>query len=170
MQSRHVVVDVETSGLSPQRGARVIEVGAVALARGEVVDEFSSLIRVGCTIHPAAGSVHGITAAMLRGAPGPEKVWRDFLAFVGRSVLIAHNAPFDLRFIRHELALLGLPLANRSHCTLRLSRSRFPHLLSHRLEALARHLLGGVPDECRLHRALGDARLTARVWLAMNQP
>jgi DNA polymerase-3 subunit epsilon len=170
MHSRRIVVDVETSGISPLQGSRVIEVAAVALQAGEIVAEFSSLIGVACSIHPAAGRVHGITHRMLRDSPGPEDVWRGFLAFAGKHPLIAHNAPFDLRFIRHELALLGFSLSNRSHCTLRLSRSRFPELPSHRLEAVARHLLGGIPEDCRLHRALGDARLTARVWLAMNEP
>jgi DNA polymerase-3 subunit epsilon len=168
MESGLAVVDVETSGLSPRRGGRVIEVAAVLLREGKVVGELESLLRVNCSIHPAAARVHGIGWEMLCHAPEPEEVWRRFLSFVGRRPLVAHNAPFDMGFIRHELALLGLPFANRSICTLRMASRRFPELASHRLEALARHLLGSIPEDCRLHRALGDARLAARVWLALN--
>lgn len=168
MNSRYVVIDVETSGLSPLRGGRVIEVAAVELREGEIISEFSSLINAPCVIHPSAGRVHGITGRMLRSAPAPEEIWPAFLEFAGSSPLVAHNAPFDMGFIRHELALLGRSLANRSICTLRLARRRYPHLPSRRLEALARFLLGEIPADCRLHRALGDARLAALVWLAMN--
>ena len=168
MEADLIVVDVETSGLTPRLGGRVIELGAVRLRGGCLADEFSSLIRVDCAIHPAARRVHGISRDMLLHAPTPDEVWPAFLDFVGSSQLIAHNAPFDLGFIRHELALMGHMFTNRSICTLRLARRRYPHLPSRRLEALARHLLGEIPADCHLHRALGDARLTARVWLAMN--
>jgi DNA polymerase-3 subunit epsilon len=168
MNRRYIVIDVETSGISPLRGNRVLEIAAVELRGTEIVAEYTSLINVSCSIHPAAARIHGISPSMLCDAPGPEKVWAAFLQFVGRSPLIAHNAQFDTGFIRHELALLGLALPNKSICTLMLTRRRFPRLDSHRLESVARHVLGGIPDDCRLHRALGDARLTARMWLALN--
>jgi DNA polymerase III subunit epsilon len=170
MQSRYVAIDVETSGISLLRGSRVIEVAAVELRGGKVVAEFASLINVVCDIHPAATRVHGITRRMLHGSPGPDEVWRGFLDFAGNSPLIAHNASFDLGFVRHELGLLRLSLPNRGICTLRLARRSLPQLSSHRLESVARNVLGGIPDDCRLHRALGDARLAARVWLALNGP
>ncbi|NVN90371.1 MAG: 3'-5' exonuclease [Desulfuromonadales bacterium] len=165
---RMISIDVETSGISPLRGSRVIEVAAVEIWNGQAVAEFASLIDVACCIHPAAERVHCISSEMLRGSPGPEEVWASFLKFAGNSPLIAHNAAFDIGFIRHELALLGLSLTNRSICTLKLARRRFPRLGSHRLEAVARHVLGGIPDDCSLHRALGDARLAGRVWVALN--
>lgn len=168
MDRRYVVIDVETSGLSPLRGNRVLEVAAVELRGDQIVAEYSSLINVVCPIHPAAVRIHGISPSLLREAPGPEEVWAAFLEFVGNATLIAHNAPFDTGFIRHELTLLGRSLANRTICTLNLARSRFPRLDNHRLETVARHVLGGIPDDCRLHRALGDARLAARMWVALN--
>ena len=161
---RQVYFDVETSGLSPATGARVIEIGAVVVCGGQIEAEFSTLIGVDCDIHWAAQQVHGISRAMLRGQPPPEEVWPDFLALVGDAPMIAHNAPFDQRFLRHELALLGLTLGNRVLCSLATSRRKYPQLSSHRLEAVARHVLGDIPADCRLHRALGDARLLARVW------
>ena len=105
---------------------------------------------------------------MLVGMPTPPEVWPEFLAFVGDGVLVAHNAPFDLRFIRHELARLGLGLNNGSVCTLQVARRCYPNLPGYRLETVARHVLGTIPSDCQLHRALGDARLVARMWQGME--
>jgi len=163
-----VAIDVETSGLSPARGDRVIECAAVWVSRGEIVSEFTRLINAPCTIHPAAAQVHGITPDMLAGQPLPAEVWSDFMECVGDSVLIAHNAAFDVRFIQTELARLGKRLPNRSVCTLKLAKQRYPRLPSHRLESVARHVLGTIPADCRLHRALDDARLVAELWMAME--
>jgi len=81
--------------------------------------------------------------------------------------LVAHNAKFDVKFLRYELSRLGRRLSNRSICTLKLSKKRFPELPNHTLGTVARHVLGEVPPDLQRHRALDDARLTARVWLAM---
>lgn len=166
---RYVCLDVETSGLSARKGDRVLEVAAVVVERGAIMDEFDSLIDVECRIQWAAERVHGIRRTMLNGSPRPEEIWPRFLDLAGGSTLVAHNARFDLGFIRHELSRLGLGLNNRSICTVELSRRMYPHLSSHRLETVARHVLGEIPMDCRLHRALGDARLLARVWGKMTQ-
>lgn len=165
---RDVIFDVETSGLSPASGGRVIEIGAVAVLDGKSIAEFSTLIDVDCTIHWAAERVHGINRTMLRGQPGPREAWQEFINFAGPSRLVAHNARFDAGFLHAELSRLDLKLSNPIFCSLVESRRRFPRLPSHRLEAVARHVLGGIPDDCRLHRALDDARLLARVWAAMR--
>jgi DNA polymerase-3 subunit epsilon len=165
---RIVVLDLETTGFSPHRGDRVIEIGAVAVICGVVVAEFQSLIRVPRAIPWQASRVHGITDEMLAGQPSPEEIFPEFCDFIGGSTLVAHNARFDLSFLRYELRLLGLGLNNNHLCTLELARRRLPHLPDHRLETVARHLLGQLPAETRLHRALDDARLAARVWMAME--
>ena len=90
-----------------------------------------------------------------------------FLEFIADAPLVAHNAAFDMSFIRHELGRLGLGLPNRGICTVKLSRRLYPRLPSHKLEAVARHVLGDIPADCRLHRAMGDARLLARLWVEM---
>lgn len=164
-----VVFDVETSGLSPATGGRVIEIAAVAIGSGGIMTEFSTLIDVDCHIHRAAHEVHGISRTMLRGHPAPREAWQQFIGFVGKAELIAHNARFDAAFLHAELRRLDLTLSNPVRCSLLESRRRFPRLSSHRLESVARHVLGGIPDDCRLHRALGDARLLARVWVAMGR-
>ena len=122
-----VVVDLETTGLSSRRD-RIIEIGAVAGEGRLITDEFHSLIDAGQPIHRQAQRVHGISEAMLRGQPQPEEVLTKFYRFLGRSSLVAHNAPFDVGFLRHEFGRLGLGLTNRHYCTLRLARQRFPRL------------------------------------------
>ena len=163
-----LIVDVETSGMSAARGGRVIEIGAVLLEDGRIVDEFTSLIDSGAAIHYGAYRVHGISAQMLAGQPIPHVIWPDFARFVGNAQLVAHNAPFDSSFIRHELALLGLQLANTWHCTVRLARLKLPQLPNHKLETVYRHLFGELPMGVQRHRALDDARMTARVWVALT--
>lgn len=166
--SRHIAIDVETTGLAVAAGGRVIEIGAVAIEGGRIVAELSTLIRTATPISYGAFSIHGISKEMLHGKPSPAEVWPTFLEFVGCAPLIAHNAPFDIGFIRHELALLGLVMPNPSICTVRLARRRCPQLPNHRLETVARHLLGDIPVDCRLHRALDDARLAAQIWIKLT--
>lgn len=162
-----IAVDVETTGFSPSRGDRVIEVGAVVIEGRRLADEFHSLVNINQRIPRSAAAVHGITEEMLAGWPGPEAVFPKFRKFVRGGVLVAHNAQFDVRFLRYELALLGLGLDNRHLCTLELSRKRYPRIPDHRLETVCRHLFGTVKEEAQTHRALGDARMVARVWLEM---
>lgn len=164
----YAAIDVETSGLNPSNGDRVLECAAVKVFHGKIVTEFSQLVKVPCLIPTRVTKIHGITAGMLIDELPPEKVWPDFLKFIGDSPLIAHNAPFDIRFIRHELALLDKSFTNRSICTLQLAKQHFPQLPNHRLESVARHVLGTIPADCQLHRALGDARLVAKIWMEME--
>jgi DNA polymerase III subunit epsilon len=167
-QNRYVVVDVETTGLSIARGGRVIEVGAVAIESGEIIDEFATLIFVNAPIDAGAYRVHRISHAMLAGNPDPEEVWPWFLEFTGGSPLVAHNAAFDSAFIRRELALLDIRINNRWHCTVHRSRKLLPGLPNHRLDTVYQHLIGQLPPDAVRHRALDDARMAARIWLAMN--
>jgi DNA polymerase-3 subunit epsilon len=166
-EARTIAVDVETSGLSVQRGGRVIEVGAVALEGGTIVAEFDTLIDTGALIHYGAYRVHGISEEMLYGKPLPEEVWGSFREFAGDAPLVAHNAPFDRSFVRHELGLIGVDLPNRWHCTVRLARQKLPQLPNHRLDTVYRYLFGSLPASVQRHRALDDARLAARVWVAL---
>jgi len=109
---RYTVFDFETTGLSPLRGGRVIEIGAVAVEEGEICGEFHSLVNPGVPVPWAAQRVHGISAEMLEKEPRPEDAFSSFMGFVQGAVLVAHNAPFDLGFLRSELQILGLGLDN----------------------------------------------------------
>jgi DNA polymerase-3 subunit epsilon len=159
--------DVETTGLSPFRGDRVIEIAAVAVEKHSIVDEFDSLVNAGKRIHIAAQLVHGITDEMLTGAPKPEAIFPMLRDFIHSSILVAHNALFDVGFLSHEFERLGLALDNDYHCTLEMSRLRYPRLRNHRLETVYRHVCGKPGKEIKVHRALGDARMVAAIWMEM---
>ena len=191
MQERYVALDVETTGLSPWKGDRVIEIGAIALEGGDLMAEFSTLIQAPREIPFRASQIHGITDEMLIGQPTPEEVFPALRAFIQDSILVAHNARFDLGFLRREYELLGKRFHHRHICTLEMSRSRFPRLSNHKLETVYRHLIGinGVGGVMRrghdiglqsnpfrvpgsgkqTHRALDDARMVAGIWLAMEE-
>lgn len=164
---KYVIFDVETTGFNPQRGARIIEIGAVHIENGNITSEFKSLINCGKAISKQAQKVHGITNEMLFGKPAPEEVLPDFLKFISKSTLVAHNAIFDIGFLRYEFSRLGLGLSNDYICTLKMSRKLFPELENHKLLTLAKHVLGYLPKNLHLHRALDDARLTAMIWMEM---
>ena len=163
-----VAVDVETTGLSPAYGHRVIEIAAVRVSGNGLGEEFHSLIDCGRKISPGARQVHGITDVMLWGQPLPDFAFDNFRRFVGNSNLVAHNAAFDRAFLRHEFGRLGWQFNNRMHCTLALSRRHFSDLADHRLETVFRHLFPDEGETLRLHRALDDARAAGRIWLLIS--
>jgi DNA polymerase-3 subunit epsilon len=159
-----VVVDVETTGMSAAKGERVIEIGAVRVVNGQLEERFSSLISTSRPISPGALSVHRITPNMLADQPASEEVFGAFARFIASDILVAHNAGFDMRFLKAEFERLGQRLTNSHYCTLKLSRLCFPDLRSHKLEVLGRYLFGDLTG-IRHHRALDDAELTARLML-----
>jgi DNA polymerase-3 subunit epsilon len=164
-----ITVDVETTGLSPTREDRIIEIGVVAFNEAVICEEFHALISVKEQIHWAAQQVHGITYEMLIGKPKAAEVMPLLREFIKDSTLVAHNARFDMGFISHEFLRLGMGLTNPYHCTLELSRGLYPKLRNHKLETVYRHLFGRMPAEGQTHRALDDARLVARMWMEMGK-
>lgn len=160
---RYVVFDVETTGLT-LRNNRIIEIGAVEINGGLLGKEFHSLIDIRKPVPKAALKIHGITTSMLTGQPGVEEVMTTFLQFIRGSILVAHNAEFDMSFLRSECTRLGLSVNNRCLCTLNLSQRLYPWLPDYRLETVAKHILGIEIDKTKLHRALYDTRLTAQIW------
>ena len=166
--SRIVVIDTETTGLSVRNGGRVIEIGAVAVENGQIVAEQATLINTGTAISYGAWRVHGISQQMLVDEPTPDEVWPRFYEFAGTNPLVAHNAPFDSVFVQHELRLLGMSFDNPWQCTVRLARQKLPRLPNHRLETVYAYLFGDLPKHVQRHRALDDARMAARVWMALR--
>jgi len=164
---RTIVFDVETTGLSPEAGDRVIEIGAVALEGGKIADEFHSLIDTDRAIDPAAQRVHGITRGMLAGQPKPKKVMPKFRAFIEDSIMVAHYADFDLSMVGKEFRRLKIEFRQPYFCTLSLARKLFPELERHDLGSIYRHLFKTEPVV--MHRALEDAKSTAEIWILINR-
>ncbi len=158
-----VVFDTETTGTSPLDS--LLELGAVKMRGFKVVDTFRTLIRPTTPISSRAFSVHGISEEMVRHAPRAATALQEFGEFCQDSVLVAHNAPFDLKIVSVHLQRLEKPLLeNPVLDTKRVSRKHFPHDGNPTLDNLCR--VWGSPFEGR-HRALEDARHTAFVMSRM---
>ena len=156
-----VVVDVETTGLDPKLGDRVCEIGAIRWNGGREVDRFHSMVNPERSIPPDASRINGITADMVQDAPVAAEIMPAFTSFVGEGVFAAYNAPFDLGFLRAELAHAGLHAPSWTVIdVLALARHLLPSLPSHKLVSVAREL--GVADG-QVHRALEDVEITGRV-------
>ena len=166
---RYVVFDVETTGLYVAKGDRIIEIGAVEVNEDVMGHEFHSFADTDKRISKNAYKVHGITPEMLAGQPKSEDVFDLFQQFISNSTLVAHNADFDIAFLRHEFWRMGKELYNSYKCTLKLSRKHYSALPDYRLDTVAKYVLEVEVDRQRLHRALNDARLTARVWIEMGK-
>ena len=159
-----LAVDTETTGMSPAYGHRLVEVARVAIVDGVLGEEWASLIDPGRPIPADAARVHGITDAMVAGAPKAAEVGRVLRAACADLPLVFHNAPFDLPFLLQLFRDAGAPpLLNPIVDTLGLARGMFGPG-SKALGALAANL--GLPAETA-HRALGDTRTTARVFIAL---
>jgi len=167
-KNRLVFIDVETTGLDPRKGHRIIEIGAIAMENNQMISEYHSLIKVNYSIPLHVSKIHGITNDMLHNQPAPEQVYPELNIFIQNSILIAHNAKFDVGFLRSEFNRLNLRLNNQSLCTLAMSRRRYPRLPNYKLDTVYRHLIGDQPADAKRHRALDDARMVAAIWLAME--
>jgi DNA polymerase III subunit epsilon len=154
-------IDFETTGLSPGRGHRIIEVGIAVLTGGRITDRYQSLVNPGRHIPWVVEDLTGINDEMVEAAPPARVVMREVLDFVGDRPLVAHNAGFDRRFYDMELDRIRRKRKQDFICSLRVARRLFPRAKNHRLETLIR-LTGLRPT--RLHRALADSVLTARLW------
>ena len=162
-----VVLDFETTGLSPDCGDRAIEVGAVLVQQNRITDRFQSLMNPGIRVNGFIEQYTGITNEMLKSAPPAAEVMERFAAFMGRHHLAAHNASFDRRFLDAELKRISLTRRQEFACSMLVSRRLNPDAPSHSLETLVRYkqlTTTGV-----FHRALADAEMTAHLWIAMVQ-
>ena len=167
MNEKVVVLDFETTGLSPDRGDRATEIGAVVLEQGEVVDRFQSLMNAGVGIPAFVQSLTGITNRMIADAPPAEQVMRAFAEFVDDMPLVAHNASFDKRFLDTEFRRVGIRRKGRFACSMRVARRIYPNARNHKLNTLARYM--GLDWSGRHHRAMADVEMTTRLWCAMQQ-
>jgi DNA polymerase-3 subunit epsilon len=158
-EAPYVIFDVETTGSAAGKGGSITEFGALKLVRGEVVDQFSTLVNPGRPIDPFVVRLTGITDRMVSDAPSISEVIPRFEEFVEGCVLVGHNVHFDCSFV--TAARGGSPLPNEVLDTLKLARCLVPGLKRYRLSALVSHF--GVPQAPN-HRALSDAAATTEVF------
>jgi len=160
-----IVLDFETTGLSPDYGDRAIEIGAVKLKNGELEDRYQQLMNPGKRISSFIEEYTGITNNMLKEAPPCEEVMRDFSDFIGNFNLVAHNASFDSRFLDAELNRINCNNHGEFACSMLISRRVYPEAPNHKLGTLVRYK--SLPNDGTFHRALADAEMTMHLWLNM---
>ena len=160
-----IVLDFETTGLSPTQGDRAIEIGAVKLEDGQVVAHFQQLMNPGFRVSSFIESYTGISNNMLRTAPCCENVMAEFADFIGDANLVAHNASFDQRFLDAELALINRKYSDQFACSMLIARRLYQHAPNHKLGTLVDYK--HIHHDGVFHRALADSEMTACLWLAM---
>jgi DNA polymerase-3 subunit epsilon len=160
-----VVLDFETTGLSPDMGDRAIEIGAVRLEKGEVVDRFQALMNPGKRVSNFIEGYTGITNRMLSQAAPCDEVMDEFAGFMGDSNLLAHNASFDKRFLDAELRRISRKYNGKFACSLLVARRLYQQAPNHKLGSLIAYR--NIPSQGGFHRALFDSEMTAKLWMTM---
>ena len=165
---REIVLDTETTGLDPEAGHRVVEIGCLELVNHlQTGRHFRAYLNPEREMPEEAFRVHGLSAEFLADKPRFAAVAEEFLAFIGDAPLVIHNAEFDLRFLDAELKRIGRPGFERSRAvdTVQIARRKFPGAQAS-LDALCRRF--GVDNSGRtLHGALLDCQLLAEVYLEL---
>jgi DNA polymerase-3 subunit epsilon len=160
-----IILDFETTGLSPNNGDRAIEIGAVKLKKGMVAERFQALMNPGKPISAFIENYTGITNHMLSTAASCSDVMTRFADFIQGQNLVAHNASFDKRFLDNELSRISATYEGKFACSLLVSRRLYQTAPNHQLGTLISYK--GIPSNGSFHRALYDAEMTAKLWLAM---
>jgi DNA polymerase-3 subunit epsilon len=164
---REIVLDTETTGLSPTGGDRLVEIGCVELINHIPTGKnFHVYINPQRSMPEEAFRVHGLSEEFLSDKPVFRDVVQDFLAFIGDATLVIHNAPFDMGFLNHQLEISALPrLTNTVIDTVMVARQKHPGARVS-LDALCKHY--GIDNSRRtLHGALLDSEILAEVYLEL---
>ncbi len=165
LQGSYVVFDIETTGFSPIKN-KIIEIGAVKIEDDKIVDRFSTFVNPEVPIPFEIENLTGINDEMVVDAPLIETVLPSFLAFCEGTVLVAHNAGFDISFIRENAERQSLPFDHTYVDTVGIARVLLPNQARHTLDAVAKTL--GVSLENH-HRAVDDAEATAEIFLKLSE-
>lgn len=163
----YVVVDLETTGLSSTY-AEIIEMAALRVRDGEIVESFQQLVRPWRGIPPGITELTGITNGMVEDAPPLEEVLGTYMDFIGGDILLGHNVSFDIRFLYDRTSYLGIAFSNDFVNTVRSARKAVPGLPGYRLEDLCRRI-GIESKDITFHRALADCVQTHRLYLRLRE-
>lgn len=163
LAAEYIIFDVETTGLSVAEGDRIIELAALRMKNGLLVDRLVSLVNPERPLSVGAQAVNGITEEMVRSAPTAGEFLPRMIEYSSQACLVAHNASFDIKFLTYQLALYGRKLNDATPVidTMKMAKEFLPYLSSYRLGSLANSL--GVKVGTA-HRAEADAEITMAVF------
>ena len=157
----YTILDIETTGLDPQK-SDIIEIGAIKTNGTEAVDVFNTLIHLDGDVPPEITRITGISKDMLEGMPDIKTSLTKLMEFAEGTILVAHNADFDISFIKHHLAKhLQKEFTNKFLCTLKIARHLITGIQNYKLGTIANHLQIPIPSA---HRAMGDVEVTYGLW------
>ena len=162
LRDTYVVFDIETTGLSAKKN-KIIEIGAVKVENGEIIDRFSAFVNPGEPIPFEIERLTGINDGMVMDEPPVEEVLPRFLDFCGAAVMVAHNASFDMSFIEYNAGQLGIDFKPTIVDTVALARILLPELKRFKLDTVAKALNVSLENH---HRAVDDAEATAHIFTA----
>lgn len=146
-------------------GDRAIEIGAVKIQNGQVIETFQELMDPGFPIDSFIEGYTGITNSMLKEARICENVMNDFADFIGDNNLVAHNASFDKRFLDSEFSAISRKYSGDFVCSMLLARRLYQNAFNHQLGTLIDYK--NIPSDGTFHRALYDSQMTTKLWLNM---
>ncbi|WP_282798442.1 exonuclease domain-containing protein [Lactococcus lactis] len=162
----YVVIDIETTGLSPQWD-EIIEVAALKILNGEIVDKYQTLLKPSFPVDPFISELTGITNKMLETAPIFDDIYQDLQHFIGDNILVGHNVNFDINFLYDEFESRNIILSNNFIDTMRISRRLFKDERHHRLsDLIQRH---NIIIDKDLHRAEVDINATNKAFEIFKQ-
>lgn len=157
----YVLVDIETTGFSPQYD-EIIEIGAIKVENNKIVDEYQSLININEELSPMISNLTGITTEMLENGKNYSIVLNEFLEFAGDNILVAHNANFDINFLYDKSELyINKYLKNDFIDTMRIAKKLLPNLPNYKLSTLADNF---AIDYSNAHRGLADVKITFEIY------
>ncbi|CAK0738445.1 DNA polymerase III subunit epsilon [Gammaproteobacteria bacterium] len=156
-----VIIDFETTGLSPGQGDRATEIAAIVLQDRCIVRRYQSLMNAGVRVPPFITEFTGITNEMVRRAPPAALVMNEVADFVGDLPIVAHNASFDQKFWEAELALIRRTSKQPFACSMLAARRLYPDAPNHKLGTLA--TFARLPNIGKAHRAMVDAEITTHL-------
>lgn len=162
----YVLVDIETTGLSPKTD-EIIEIGAIKVKENKIVDQYDSLIRINEPLNPFITNLTGITDAMLQQGKDPIQALEEFLEFAGEDIIMGHNVNFDINFIYDKCALyLDTYLRNDFVDTMRIAKKVIPDCKNYKLGTLAEIF---DVDYKNAHRGLKDVEITYEVYNKLKE-
>lgn len=166
--NHYVVLDIETTGLSPHKGGRIIEIGAVRIVNGEIQDKYQTFVDPEQKIYPKTTELTGITQEMVNGQPTIGQVLGDFAQWIGDAVVVCHNAKFDWSlFLKNAFKSIGLEPKNTVICTYELFRKADPGRGKGGYTLMTLCTMFKVTNKSH-HRAIDDAIATAEVFLGIQ--